>query len=73
MVDFSKINVPTAMFVADEDELGDLTDASYTRQKMQKNVMKHFEVIHGGHMTFMVGRDVSYLKNMLSLVDQYSK
>lgn len=59
-VDFSKINIPTAWFVGDEDPLGDITDATKSKQKMNSKFVSHFELINGGHLTFMVGKDMSY-------------
>lgn len=73
MVDFSKINVPTAMFVAKSDELGDQTDSMKTKSKLSSGILKHYEVIEGGHLTFMVGKDTSYITRMINIMNQYAK
>lgn len=71
MIDFSAINVPVAMFVANSDELGDPIDAMSTRDKLSPGIMKHYETQAGGHLTFMVGKDTSYITRMIELINQY--
>ena len=51
--------VPVAIFTGIEDILADLTDARWTRDRIGDNVV-HYEEIHAGHLTFMVGKDMTY-------------
>ena len=51
--------VPVAIFAGIEDILADTTDAEWTRDRIGDNVV-HYEEIHAGHLTFMVGKDMTY-------------
>ena len=57
-VDLTKITMPTAMFVGSVDELGDPQDCTWAKNKISS--MVHFEIFSAGHLTFMVGKDMSY-------------
>jgi poly(3-hydroxyalkanoate) synthetase len=70
-VDFSKITVPTAMFVGSNDELGDPKDAIKTKNLMNPSVLVHYEMILGGHETFIVGKDMSYFNTVKSLIKSH--
>ena len=59
-VDFSKITVPTAMFVGLKDELGDPKDAEKTRSLMNPKSLIYYQELNAGHETFIVGKDMSY-------------
>lgn len=72
IVDFSKINVPLAMFVAHSDELGDVQDNQLTKAKLNSKYLVHYEEILGGHTTFMIGKDTSYIQRMIGLIDEHS-
>jgi len=64
--------VPSAFFVARGDPLGDVQDATYANSKLAPGIQQHFEELDGGHMTFMVGKDTSYVGRMIDLVHKYS-
>ena len=51
--------VPVAMFTGLHDILADLTDSRWTRDQIGDNVV-HYEEIEAGHLTFMVGKDMTY-------------
>lgn len=70
-VNFSKITVPTAMFVGSVDEMGDPKDAAQTKSLMNPSTLVHYEMIPGGHATFMVGNDMSYFKTVMDLIKQH--
>ena len=70
-VDFSKITVPTAMFVGFNDELGDPKDNLRTKSLMNPNTLVHYEMILGGHTTFIVGKDMSYFDTVKSLIKSH--
>merc|ERR1712216_298358 len=54
--------VPVAMFTGKEDILADLTDAQWTRDQIGDNIV-HYEEIEAGHLTFMVGKDMTYFSD----------
>ena len=62
--------VPIAMFAGIEDILADTTDAEWARDQIGDNVV-HYEEIHAGHLTFMVGKDMSYFDTVMGLLEQY--
>ena len=63
--------VPVAMFVGDSDELGDPIDAEYTKEAIGDAVV-HYQLINGGHETFLVGKDMTYwTKDVMNLLSQY--
>ena len=63
--------VPVAMFTGNEDILADLTDSRWTRDRIGDNIV-HYEEINAGHLTFLVGKDMSYFsKGVMSLLKQY--
>jgi len=63
--------VPVAIFTGIEDILADLTDARWTRDRIGDNVV-HYEEIHAGHLTFMVGKDMTYFtEGVMDLLQQY--
>lgn len=62
--------VPVAMFAGIEDILADTTDAEWARDQIGDNIV-HYEEIHAGHLTFMVGKDMSYFNTVMDLIKQY--
>ena len=63
--------VPVAMFVGDSDILGDAVDAEYTKEAIGDAVI-HYSLIHGGHLTFLVGKDMTYwTTDVMNLLAQY--
>jgi uncharacterized protein YaaQ len=37
---------------------------------MNPHYVKHFEVVNGGHLTFMVGKEASYMDKVKSLIKE---
>ena len=63
--------VPVAIFAGTDDVLADATDAQWIRDTIGSNVV-HYEEIAAGHLTFLVGKDMSYFtNNVMSLLQQY--
>ena len=63
--------VPVAIFTGTEDILADLTDARWTRDQIGKKVV-HYEEIAAGHLTFMVGKDMTYFTTgVMNLLKTY--
>jgi len=60
------------MIVGDLDLLAVEADAEEIRDILA-HVVEHYEVINGGHLTFFVGKDMSYVKKtVLPFVDKYA-
>ena len=63
--------VPVAMFTGTEDILADLTDSRWTRDTIGDNIV-HYEEVDAGHLTFMVGKDMTYFsESVMDLLQQY--
>ena len=61
--------VPIAMFTGLDDILADLTDSRWTRDTIGDNIV-YYEEINAGHMTFLVGKDMSYwTEDVMHLLD----
>lgn len=64
-------SVPVAMYTGTEDPLADLTDSRWTRDRIGDNIV-HYEEIEAGHLTFMVGKDMTYFtEGVMNLLQQY--
>ena len=59
------------MFVGSNDTLADPIDAAWTRDQIGAAVI-HYEQITGGHLSFMVGKDMSYFNTVLYLLGEYN-
>lgn len=60
------------MVAGDSDILGDIKDAVWTRDQITHEVV-YFNVIHGGHLTFMIGKDMSWFTgDVMDLIKQYN-
>ena len=63
--------VPIAMFTGTDDILADLTDSRWTRDRIGDN-LAHYEEIEAGHLTFMVGKDMTYFtESVMDLLKLY--
>ena len=64
--------MPIAIYTGTEDPLADITDARWIRDSLQSNVLVHYEEIEAGHLTFMVGKDMTYFtEGVMGLLQQY--
>jgi len=64
-------SVPIAMFVGDADILADETDAYWTYQTIGSDVF-HYQIIRGGHLTFLIGKDMSYFtQDVMNILAKY--
>jgi len=51
--------------------LADHEDAEWTRDMIGDNIV-HYSMILGGHMSFMVGKDMSYFtRDVMNLLKKY--
>ena len=63
------------MFVGKDDNLGDIWDARNTRDMLARygrDTLVFYDEYAGGHSTFMVGKDMSYLKRVLFLLEAFN-
>ena len=64
--------VPVAMFVGIDDTLADPADAEWAHEKMGDDTVIEYKLIEGGHLSFFIGKDMSYFSNdVLGLLDKY--
>ena len=60
------------MFVGTKDDLADMFDARIMRYRMNRSTVVYYEELEAGHSTFMVGKDMSYLKKVINLLKTYN-
>ena len=74
-VDWNKIKestVPVAMYAAKHDLIVKPVDSHFARDLIGKNIVEYFE-INGGHLSFMVGQDVTYFReNAMTQIKKYN-
>ena len=59
------------MFVGQSDKLADVEDAQWIRSQLGDGVV-HYQEIVGGHISFMIGKDMSYFtEDVIGLLSQY--
>lgn len=64
-------DIPTALFAGKADKLADVEDAQWVRDTIGDAVV-HYQEIEGGHISFMIGKDMSYFTNdVMGLLQQY--
>jgi len=57
------------MFVGTSDELA--TDIDNQWARTQLNTLKFFKEYPLGHLSFLVGKDMSYFNDVMSILNQY--
>ena len=63
--------VPVAIFTGKDDIMADVTDARWTRDLIGNSVV-HYEEVEAGHLTFLVGKDMTYFsEGVMSLLREY--
>ena len=64
--------VPIAIFTGTQDPLADLTDSRWLRDTLSADVLVHYEEVAAGHLTFMVGKDMTYFtEGVMGLLNKY--
>ena len=69
--DLSKVDVPVSLFVGTEDKLGDYIDNRRLRDELVNVPYKFYKEYSKGHITFVWGRDMSYLADVETEVLRY--
>ena len=65
-------SVPIAIFAGTHDTIADQTDAHWIRDTLKQEVLAHYEDIEAGHLTFMVGKDMTYWTDgVMGLLGKY--
>jgi hypothetical protein len=57
------------MFVGAKDELADAIDNEWA--KTQLKTLTYYQEYPLGHLTFMVGKDMSYFNDVLKIINKY--
>jgi len=67
-------DVPVAMFVGTEDDLGDPTDTRWARDTIASGgqAVVHYEEMAAGHASFLIGKDMTWVDRALELSDHYT-
>ena len=60
------------MFVGTKDDVADIYDARVMRWRINRSFDIYYEELLGGHSTFMVGKNMSYFKKVINLLDNYN-
>lgn len=71
LIPIEDIKIPIAMFEGKADKLADPIDAKWTADTIGKSIV-HYQEIEGGHLTFMIAKDMSYWSNdVMSILQKY--
>lgn len=67
-------DVPIAMFVGTSDDLGDVTDTRWARDSIQSggDAIVHYEEMAGGHASFLIGKDMTWVTRAKKLIAHYN-
>ena len=62
------------MFVGKQDTFGNLDDNRWARDEIEAggSALVHYGEYEGGHMSFLVGKDMSYFDKVIELVKEYN-
>ena len=52
--------MPIAIYTGTQDPLADITDSQWIRDTLKSDVLAHYEEVEAGHLTFIVGKDMTY-------------
>ena len=69
-VNLGAIKVPVAMYMAEDDKIGDMIDNTKLKSKIRTVV--HFEMLKDeDHLSLTFSKDMTYFKKVINLMDQY--
>ena len=71
LFNFSNIPGPIALFSGSLDRLADPKDVEWLRKSLRPGVVVYDKEMNFGHSTFMWGKDLSYIKDVVSLARKY--
>ena len=63
------------MFVGQNDDLGDVTDCRWAKGQIEAGgkALVHYEEFPGGHASFMVGKNMTYVSTLVDLLHKHEK
>jgi hypothetical protein len=65
------IRVPVRLFAGTSDLLADLTDVQFLWKSLNPSVQNFFRVYNSGHLTFLMGVDVSpWMNDVFKMLEQ---
>ena len=71
-IDISRIKVPTAMFMPQNDILGNIKDSKEIISRLQKDIIIHCQILKGhGHFLFSHG-NFSFFDEVIKVINQVS-
>ena len=72
LIPIEDIDIPVAIFAGTHDTIADQTDAHWIRDTLKPETLVHYEDIEAGHLTFLVGKDMTYWsEGVMGLLNQY--
>ena len=64
--------VPIAIFAGIHDIIADMEDALWIKDQLKPETLVHWEDVNAGHLTFMVGKDMTYwTEGVMGLLQKY--
>ena len=64
--------MPIALFAGTHDTIADMKDALWIKDTLKPEVLVAFEEVNAGHLTFMVGKDMTYWSDkVMKLLGKY--
>jgi len=69
-IPISDIDIPIAMFVGKYDTLATPWDNRENKDKIKNLVL--YEELELDHLSFMMGKDMTYFKSVLDVLNQYN-
>ena len=61
------------MFVGEEDDLADVTDARWLKEQTATEVVHYEEMPKMGHISFLIAKDMTYFSDrVMSLLNKYA-
>lgn len=75
LIDISKLNkVPIAIYSGKDDELADPTDVKWLTGVLEgAGVMKFNKEYEDGHVTFIIGKEMTYVADLITFMKDYAE
>lgn len=65
---YNQSKIPHVVFAGKQDNIVNIEDAKEVFQNLKNE--KHFHEIDGEHVSFLIGKDMSYVQKMLEYLDK---
>jgi hypothetical protein len=74
LYDLKKIkNIPIALFSGKYDILSCPKDVEWLANELNKDVVVYYKEYELGHDSFIIGKDMSYMNDVIDTINKYSK